>query len=160
MVIVLNKIHKSSIAILRVIRKLKDSKLDFTNIVTIITYNEVEEVASYMNDEFFTFIKEINNFGTVVDWGSKEQEKNCDIEETIKLEDIDLYDAITRISGLIQTFANNQAIYYLQGIKEVMNKSTFELEMNEYVKIEVLRAVAYLMNDEPERALIVLTPCH
>lgn len=159
MVIVLNKIHKSSIAILRVIRKLKDSKLDFTNIVTIITYNEVEEVASYMNDEFFTFIKEINNFGTVVDWGSKEQEKNCDIEETIKLEDIDLYDAITRISGLIQTFANNQAIYYLQGIKDVMNKSTFELEMNEYVKIEVLRAVAYLMNDEPERALLVLTPC-
>lgn len=159
MVIFLNKIHKSSISVLRVIRKMKDSRYDFSNIVLIITYNEVDEVSSYMDDEFFDFIKEINNLGTVVDWGCKEQENNCDIEEAINLEDIDLFDAIVRINSIIQTFASNQAIYYLQGIKEVLSKSTLELEINEHIKIEVLMAISYLMNEEPERALLVLTPC-
>lgn len=150
---VLNRLHLAENSTLEFLYHFISQSYD--NISLLANYNEAYAIPSYNSSIWTELVREIEDLNYMLDWNIQDPSANVNIIETFEPNVADFNEYLTKINNMIQTVAENQAMFYLDIIYNRLVSAKININSKNLVRFYILYATAAIYSKNYTQALIM-----
>lgn len=154
LVIVLNKLHSSSLSILEFIKMFLNAKGN-GKIALISTYNEAYNVYSYMSKSWKELIDTIDNSDVLYDWDMQDEKHLAEENQQFIPKRNEMEKYIREINNITMTLSTEQAKYYADIIYNKLDVEKMPIDNNLRLRFLNLYALINVYYGEYSKALLM-----
>lgn len=151
MIIVLDRLHSAQESTINVLLELMQSK-SVQNLAIIGSYNEAQDVRSYMRESWNSLLNYIKDMGIAIDYDDKSREI---VEENVFIpNESGMKKYLRNINDMYVALALEQAKYYLDIIYRAIESDNLSVDVNSKIDVLNLYALVTLYNGEEKVAYV------
>ncbi len=152
LIMILSKFHLAPYGTIRLLRYIMDRTM---NVHIVIMYNDEFPIADYKKRVWDELMQQADEHNLQLDWGSMDSEKTIDVLDEFWFDTSKTDDYFIKLTNMYQTFALEDAYYYMTNILYRIDEKTIWITEVEEVSFILLAAMIEMNLNHVNHALVL-----